>query len=187
MRMAFHKDNVTELLYRWQEGDESALSEVSSIVYAELERRARTYMRQERIGHTLETSALVNEVFLSLFDADVSFADRQHFYSLASRTMRRILVDHARSISRLKRGANGMKVTLNTELLSNKQDVSQFLSLNSALEKLVKLDNRKAKMLELETFVGLNIKQIAEIYALSVRTVERELKFSKAWIYKEMA
>ncbi|GAB2692024.1 hypothetical protein GCM10027170_24770 [Aliiglaciecola aliphaticivorans] len=101
--------------------------------------------------------------------------------------MRRILVDHARSISRLKRGANGMKVTLNTELLSNKQDVSQFLSLNSALEKLVKLDNRKAKMLELETFVGLNIKQIAEIYALSVRTVERELKFSKAWIYKEMA
>ncbi|MEP4890908.1 MAG: ECF-type sigma factor [Aliiglaciecola sp.] len=187
MRVALRKDNITELLYRWQEGDEGALSEVSSIVYAELERRARVYMRQERPGHTLETSALVNEVFLSLFDADVSFADRQHFYSLASRTMRRILVDHARSIGRVKRGANGMKVTLNTELLSGKQDISQFLSLNTAFEGLIKLDNRKAKILELETFAGLSIKQIADLYALSVRTVERELKFSKAWIYREMA
>ncbi|GAA6184011.1 MULTISPECIES: ECF-type sigma factor [Alteromonadaceae] len=186
MPVALHKGNITELLYQWQEGDENALSEVSSIVYAELKRRAKAHMRQERPGHTLETAALVNEVFLSLFDADVSFADRQHFYSLASRTMRRILVDHARSIGRLKRGANGMKITLNTEFLSAKQDVTQFLSLNSALEGLVKLDNRKANILELETFAGLSIQQIADLYALSVRTVERELKFSKAWICKEM-
>jgi len=187
MSVALRKDNITELLNQWQEGDQAAFAEVSNIVYGELERRARIYMRQERSGHTLETGALVNEVFLSLFDADVSFIDRQHFYSLASRTMRRILVDHARSVSRLKRGANAMKITLNTELLDAKQDISQFLSLNRALEGLIKLDDRKAKILELETFAGLSVQHIADLYALSVRTVERELKFSKAWVYREMA
>lgn len=187
MAQAVCKDNITELLWQWQDNNEAALASLSNIVYSELERRAKVYMRKERPDHTLETAALVNEVFLNLFDADVSFVDRQHFYALASRTMRRILVDHARSISRNKRGANALKVTLNTELIDGEQDISQFLSLNQALESLIKLDDRKAKMLELETFAGLSTGDIADLFSMSVRTIERELKFSKAWISKELA
>ncbi|MEP1448237.1 MAG: ECF-type sigma factor [Paraglaciecola sp.] len=181
------KENITELLDQWQNGDEAALASVSNLVYSELERRARVYMSRERAGHTLETAALVNEVFLNLFDADVSFVDRQHFYTLASRTMRRILVDHARSISRKKRGANALKITLNTQLNDAELDMTQFLSLHNALESLIVLDDRKAKILELETFAGLSIQHIADLYTVSVRTIERELKFSKAWVYRELA
>ncbi|GAC20657.1 ECF-type sigma factor [Paraglaciecola arctica] len=181
------KENITELLSHWQDGDEAAMTSISNIVYSELERRARIYMSRERAGHTLETAALVNEVFLSLFDANVSFVDRQHFYTLASRTMRRILVDHARSISSKKRGANALKITLNTELNDAGFDLSQFLSLHNALERLIELDERKAKILELDIFAGLNIQQIADLYGVSVRTIERELKFSKAWVYRELA
>tara|TARA_R110002167_G_C12481885_1_gene634679 strand:+ start:25 stop:603 length:579 start_codon:yes stop_codon:yes gene_type:complete len=181
------KENITELLSHWQDGDEAAMTSISNIVYSELERRARVYMSRERAGHTLETAALVNEVFLSLFDANVSFVDRQHFYTLASRTMRRILVDHARSISSKKRGANALKITLNTELNDAGFDLSQFLSLHNALERLIELDERKAKILELDIFAGLNIQQIADLYGVSVRTIERELKFSKAWVYRELA
>lgn len=180
------KENITELLSQWQEGDDAALASVSNLVYSELERRARVYMSRERAGHTLETAALVNEVFLSLFDADVSFVDRQHFYTLASRTMRRILVDHARSISRKKRGANALKITLNTQLNDSEMDLSQFLSLHNALEGLIVLDDRKAKILELETFAGLSAQRIADLYTVSVRTIERELKFSKAWVHREL-
>lgn len=187
MNEAACKDNITELLGQWQDGDDVALVNLSHIVYAELQRRAKVYMHNERSGHTLETAALVNEVFLNLFDADVNFADRQHFFALASRTMRRILVDHARNISCKKRGANALKITLNTDLIDSKQDVSEFLSLNQALEDLIKLDDRKAKILELETFAGLNANDIAGLFAVSVRTIERDLKFSKAWIFNELA
>jgi RNA polymerase sigma factor (TIGR02999 family) len=181
------KENITELLSHWQDGDEAAMVSISNMVYSELERRARIYMSRERAGHILETAALVNEVFLSLFDADVSFVDRQHFYTLASRTMRRILVDHARSISCMKRGANALRITLNTELNDTGLDLSQFLSLHNAFESLIELDDRKAKILELETFAGLSIQHIADLYKVSVRTIERELKFSKAWVYRELA
>lgn len=181
------KENITELLSHWQNGDKAAMMSISNIVYSELERRARVHMSRERAGHTLETSALVNEVFLNLFDADVSFVDRQHFYTLASRTMRRILVDHARGVSRMKRGANALKITLHTELSGSAMDLSQFLSLHNALERLVELDDRKATILELETFAGLSTQHIADLYKVSVRTIERDLKFSKAWVHREMA
>lgn len=187
MTEAAYRDNITELLGQWQEGDELALNALSNLVYSELERRAKVYMHKEHAGHTLEAAALVNEVFLNLFDADVDFTDRQHFFALASRTMRRILVDHARNASRKKRGAKPLKITLNTELIDSKQGVSQFLRLNQALEALIKLDDRKAKILELETFAGLSTQDIAELFSVSVRTIERELKFSKAWIANELA
>lgn len=181
------KDNITELLGQWQNADKDALDKLSMVVYGELKRRAKIYMHKERPGHTLETAALVNEVFLNLFDADVNFVDRQHFFALASRTMRRILVDHARNISCQKRGANVLKITLNTDLIDSKQGISQFLLLNQAFEALIKLDVRKAEILELETFAGLSTHDIAELLLVSVRTVERELKFSKAWISNELA
>ncbi|GAC32568.1 ECF-type sigma factor [Paraglaciecola polaris] len=179
--------NITELLHAWQSGSEQAFSDLSEQVYTELHRRAQKHMSQERAGHTLQATALVNEVFVDLLSIQLDFSDRAHFFRLASTMMRRILVDHARAQCAAKRGAGARHVTLLDWKVASGFQSHDVIELDAALSALAKLDKRKAEILELQFFAGSSVQDIAQFYEVSARTIERDGQFGKAWLHRELS
>lgn len=182
-----HRDEITRLLSEWQDGDGQALEQVSEIIYAELKRLARGHMAGERPGHTLQTTALVGEAYLRLMIADVAFEDRRHFMVVASRMMRRVLIDHARSRQAAKRGNAARAVTLDDATAATPAPAVGVLDLDDALNRLAVFDERKATILELQYFGGLPVAEVAEILESSKRTIEREATLARAWLQSELA
>lgn len=180
------KAEVTQLLASIREGDGNAVEKLTPLVYDELRRLAGRQMSGERSSHTLQATALVNEAYMRLVGADVPYQDRQHFFAVAARTMRRILVDHAKGKSRQKRGGDFAKVTLQEGLVSSPAPDSDLARLDDALNELEKQDERKAKIIELHFFGGLTYDELAEALEISPATVHRELRMAKAWLHREL-
>jgi RNA polymerase sigma factor (TIGR02999 family) len=183
--MAAITDEVTELLRSWSDGQQEALERLIPLVYAELRRLARGYMRGEREGHTLQTTALINEAFLRLIDwKNVSWQNRAHFFGVSAQLMRRILVDFARSRN-AKRGGDVSRVILDEALIPavSRTDV---VAVDDALKSLEALDLRKAKIVELRFFGGLSTEETAEFLKISTSTVEREWRLAKLWLVREL-
>ena len=179
---------VTQLLIAWGNGDQAALEQLLPLVYEELHRLARQYMRHERKDNTLQTSALVNEAYLRLVDQkNVKWQNRAHFFAIAAQIMRRILVDHARKRSYQKRGGNAMRVTLDETLMISDERAAEVVALDDALTSLADLDERKSKIVELRFFAGLSIEETAEILAVSPGTVMRDWTLAKAWLRRAIA
>ncbi len=177
---------VTRLLKRWQEGDHRALDELTPLVYTELKRLAERSMRSESARHTLQATALVNEAYLKLVDANVDWADRTHFFAVAARLMRRLLVDHARARLAEKRGAGRTHIELDERVHGDSTAAADLLDIDDMLVKLAAFDERKAQMIELHYFGGLTYEEIATALSVSPVTVHRDLKVGKAWLNKEM-
>lgn len=176
---------VTGLLQAWRRGDREALDRLIPLVHDELHRLAAGYMRGERPDHTLQTTALVNEAYLRLVDADVDWQDRAHFFAVAATTMRRILVDHARAKGRRKRA--GIKVSLDDAAVVTPDASDEMLALDEALTRLAERDERPARVVELHYFGGLTYDEIAEVVGVSAATVHRDLRLARAWLYREMS
>ena len=178
---------VTELLRAWSDGDDGALEQLTPLVEAELRRLARAYMRRERRGHTLQTTALVNEAFLRLTDARrVRWQDRAHFLGISARLMRRVLVDHARSRGYRKRGGGAQRVTLDEGLVTSPEPAVDVVALDRALEALAAVDVRKSRVIELRFFGGLSVEETAEVLHVSPDTVKRDWRLAKLWLLREL-
>ena len=177
---------ATLLLQAWRGGDRAALDRLLPVVYDELSRLARGALRGERPDHTLQTRGLVHEAYLRLLDADVPFQDRAHFMAVAARTMRRVLVDHARARRRDKRGGGAARVDLDRIDLAAPEAGLDVLDLHDALERLAAFDSRKSSIVELHYFGGLSYDETAEAIGVSAATVDRELRLAKAWLRVEM-
>jgi RNA polymerase sigma factor (TIGR02999 family) len=179
---------VTRLLERWREGDPDVLENLIPLVYGQLHRIAEGYMRREREDHTLQPTALVNEVYMRLLSQrKVTWHDRGHFYTFAARIMRNILKDHARAHLAERRGGPGaIRLPLSDELAWVGTSSAEILDLNRALDRLEKLDPRKAHLIELRFFLALTLEETAEVLSISLSTAERDLKFSRSWLYQEL-
>lgn len=175
--------DLTILLGQWRDGDLQAEQQLSMLVQDKLHQLAANYMRQERPGHTLQATALVNEAFISLMQAEVTYQDRLHFFRLAGNIMRRILVDHARARNATKRGDGSLHITLTDEALGV-DDSSSIINLHRAMTALAELDQQKADILDLQFFAGLSPEQIGELYGVSGKTIERSSKLAKAFIHQ---
>ena len=185
--MAEPESDVTLLLNAWRAGDPDALERLTPMVYQELRRLAHGYMRGERANHMLQTTALVHEAYLRLVDLELGFQDRVHFFAVAARLMRRVLVDLARERSAAKRGGEAVVLPLEEELVgAAKVPGSDILALDLALEELAGFDRRKARVVELRIFGGLTIDETAEVLEVSHATVERDLKLAKAWLARHL-
>lgn len=181
--------NITSLLIEWKDGNQSALTELVPLVYDELHRQAARYLRKEDPGHTLQATALINEAYLRLIDqTQVDWQDRNHFFAIASTTMRRVLVDHARSRGREKRGAGAVHVPIEDALnvVPEKAGVD-LIAVDDALCRLEKLDPRQAKVVELRYFCGLSIEETASVLDLSTSTIRSEWTLAKAWLRSELS
>jgi RNA polymerase sigma factor (TIGR02999 family) len=179
---------VTQLLLAWKGGDDAALERLIPIVYEELRQTARRYMRRERPGHTLQTTALVNEVYLRLVDADrIGWQNRAHFLAVSAQLMRRVLVDFARRRQQLKRGGRFEQVTLDEPLIIAPGRDVDLLALDEALEALAKISHRQAQVIELRYFAGLSEDETAEALGVAVRTVRRDWSLARAWLYRQLA
>jgi RNA polymerase sigma-70 factor (ECF subfamily) len=178
---------VTQLLVAWSEGNEAALEQLLPLVYEELRRLARHYMRREHPGHTLQTTALVNEAYVKLVDQKhVRWQNRAHFFAISAQLMRRILVDHARSHQYAKRGGGAQKVSLDTVAVVGNEKAAELVALDDALKSLAVIDERKSRIVEMRFFGGLNVEETAEALNTSSRTVMREWSVAKAWLYREL-
>jgi len=178
---------VTQLLANWSQGDPTALEKLIPLVYKELRHLAHRYMEGQRPNHTLQTTALVNEAYLRLADqTNPNFTNRSHFFAVAAKAMRQILVDYAKAQQSQKRGEGASKVELNEAALISPEQTSAILDVDEALEKLAVLDSRKAHVVELRYFGGLNQDEIAEVLKISVVTVRRDWVFARAWLYTEL-
>src|SRR5258707_731660 len=171
---------VTQLLQEWREGNKQAVEDLMPLVYNQLRVLAGRFMQSERPDHTLRATALVNEAFLRLVHADVPWEDRVHFFAVAARVMRRILVDHAKANRRIKRGSGGGKVSLDEALVVSAEPSEGLLELNDAMERLATFDKRKSELVELLFFGGLTYDEAAGALQISPATVHRELKLAKA-------
>ena len=178
--------NVTEMLLDWRGGNEQALQQLMPLVYDELRRLANRYMKSERRGHTLQATALVNEAYIRLVDMKVSWQDRAHFFAVAARLMRRLLVDHARGHNRAKREGEVAKVSLDDVIEVSSSPASNVIAVDEALTRLAEFDPRKSEILELRFFGGLNNDEVAEALGVSRATVQRDLRFVKAWLNREL-
>lgn len=180
--------DVTQLLVAWTGGDQAARDQLMSVVYEELHRVARRYMRRESPGHTLQTSALVNEAFLRLVDQrDVQWQNRAHFFGIAAQMMRRILVDYARSRSYAKRGGGARAISLDEGLIVSDERNAEVVAVHEALEEMAKFDARKAQVVELRFFGGLSIDETAELLGVSTATVRSDWTTAKAWLRREIS
>lgn len=178
---------VTDLLEGWRSGDEGALEELTPLVYQELRRLAARHMRSERSDHTLQATALVNEAFVRLMGADVSWQDRTHFYAVAARLMRRILTDYAKARRSDKRGGGRRPVTLqDARVADDTAAASKITDIDDALLRLAAFDPRKSDVLVLHYFGGLTYDEMAEALQISAATVHRELRMGKAWLRNEL-
>jgi RNA polymerase sigma factor (TIGR02999 family) len=181
------QQRVTDLLVRWSQGDDAALAELTPLVYEELRRLAHHHMGGQRPNHTLQTTALINEVYLRLADqTDPRWQNRAHFFAVAARAMRQILVSYARSQQAQKRGRGAIKVELDEAALVSPEESKEIVDLHEALETLATLDSRKAQVVELKYFAGLTYDEIAEVLKVSRITVRRDWEFAKVWLYTEL-
>jgi len=182
------RQEVTQLLGEWSGGDDGALEKLVPLVQSELHRLAHHYMSRERAGHTLQTTAILNEAYLRLVDdTKPVWQGRSHFIAAAAQMMRHIMLDHARKHQSLKRGAGALKVTLDEAALVTETRSQELLDLDEALERLAAQDARKSQIVELRYFGGLTVEETAEFLKLSQRTVEREWTAAKAWLYRELS
>ena len=179
--------DATQLLRAWSEGDEEALNELVPLVEKELHRLACAYMLRERQGHTLQATALVNEVFLRLaHTSNPRWQDRAHFVGVAARLMRRVLVDHARSRGYRKRGGGVLRVPLDQVPLITPEPKVDVLAVDRALEAFAKIDPRKSQVVELRFFGGLSVEETAEVLGISEETVKRDWRVAKLWLAREL-
>jgi RNA polymerase sigma-70 factor (ECF subfamily) len=180
--------DVTGLLRAWSAGDRSALDRLAPILHAELKRIARRYMVRERQDHTLQPTALVNEAFLRLINSqEVQWQDRAHFFALSAKMMRRILVDSAVARGTGKRGGSVQRVSLEDAMIVSPERDAEVVKLDEALEELTRIDPRKAQVVELHFFAGLDFDEIAAVLKVSRRTIVRDWSVSKAWLAREMS
>jgi RNA polymerase sigma-70 factor (ECF subfamily) len=178
---------VTALLQAWGQGDEDALGRLVPLVHEELHRIARHFMAGERAGHSLQATALVNEAYLRLIDAQqVRWQDRAHFLAMSARMMRRILVDHARSRNYQKRGGDAVRVTFEEFEIPGREPGRDLAALDDALEALSAVDARKGRVVEMRFFGGLSVEETAAVLGVSPETVMRDWKFAKAWLLREL-
>jgi RNA polymerase sigma-70 factor, ECF subfamily len=178
---------ITQLLLAWSDGDQVALEKLTPLVYAELRRLAKGYMFGERPGHTLQTTALINEAYLRLIDwKSVRWQGRAHFFGVAAQLMRRILVDFARARHYAKRGGAAQQVSLDEAVTIHEDRSAEIIALDEALKSLAEIDPRKSQIVELRFFGGLSAKETAEALKVSQRTVEREWSSARAWLYREL-
>ncbi len=179
---------ITEWLTSWSNGDRTALDKLTPLVYRELHRLARHYMRGESSGHTLQTTALVNEAYLRLIDTDrMRWQNRAHFYGVAAQLMRRILVDFARSRGSLKQGGGAELVSLDGALVVDKKSEAALVELDQALTALARLDERQSKVVELRFFGGLTEVEISEVLQVSPRTVSSDWGMARSWLMRELS
>ena len=185
--MAIESDRVTVLLRKWSEGDESALEQLTPLVYDELHRLAHQHMRREKVGHILQTSALVNEAYLRLVDQPrIQWESRAHFFGIAARLMRRILVDDARMRNSAKRGGSLIQVPLDDVKNLAQEQAANVIAVDDALKKLEGLDARQSQIVELRFFGGLSIEETGKVLNVSPGTVMRDWTFARAWLKTEM-
>jgi RNA polymerase sigma factor (TIGR02999 family) len=178
---------ITQLLLAWGRGEQAALDQLTPLVYDELRRLAHRYMRREHPGHTLQTSALVNEVYLRLIDSShVRWQNRVHFFAVSAQLMRRILVDFARSRHNLKRGGGVRQVSLDEALLVSNESSTDLVALDDALKALASLDARQSQVVELRFFGGLSVEETAEVLHVSEGTVRRDWSLARAWLHREL-
>jgi RNA polymerase sigma-70 factor (ECF subfamily) len=178
---------VTALLRAWSAGDEGALGALLPLVEAELRRLARAYMARERMGHTLQATALVNEAFMRLIDArQVQWQDRAHFLGISARLMRRVLVDHARTRDARKRGDGEYKVALDENIAAPDAPGVDLVDLDRALDALAALDERKSRVIEMRFFGGMSVEETAEVLHVSTDTVKRDWRLAKLWLLREL-
>ena len=178
---------MTQLLAAWSDGDREALDRLLPLVEGELHRLAHHYMNRERAGHTLQTTALVNEAYLRLIDQrEVRWQNRAHFFAIAAQMMRRILIDHARKHAVAKRGGGARKVSLAEVALLTDERADELVALDEALKVLARIDERKARVVELRYFGGMNVEETAEVLKLSPDTVTREWRRARAWLHREI-
>lgn len=179
---------ITRLLVDWRNGDEAALEQLIPLVHDELRRLARRHMAHERVGHTLQATALVNEAYMRLIDVkQMKWQDRAHFFAMSSRLMRRILVDFARAKGYQKRGGGAHKVSLDEALVVSQEPGHDLVALDDALTALGAFDARKALVVEMRFFGGLSVQETAEALQVSVDTVMRDWKLAKAWLTRELS
>ncbi|HEU4431794.1 MAG TPA: sigma-70 family RNA polymerase sigma factor [Pyrinomonadaceae bacterium] len=179
---------ITQLLAAWREGNQAALDELYPLVYDELHRLARRYMSRERKGHTLQTTALINEAYVRLVDQrNVQWANRSHFFAISAQIMRRILIDHARRHAYAKRGGGARQVSLDETATVIHEDLAEFLRLDEALKSLAELDPRRSQVVELKYFGGLNNDEIAGVLKISKNTVIRDWNMARAWLHSQLA
>src|ERR1700687_2282560 len=179
---------ITGLLQAWRQGDEHALEKLTPQVYRELHRAAKRCMKGERDGHTLQTTALINELYLKLTDLkEVDWQNRAHFFALCARQMRRILTDQARARQSHKRGRGAQPISLDAAPIVSRQPQREVLAIDDALKTLAKVDSRKSQVVELRFFGGLNVEETAEVLKVSPDTVVRDWKLAKAWLLRELS
>jgi RNA polymerase sigma factor (TIGR02999 family) len=178
---------VTRLLLAWGDGEKAAFDKLVPLVHGELRRIARRYMIGERKGHTLQTTALVNEAYLRLVDSQkVNWQNRAHFFAISAQLMRRVLVDYARSRAYQKRGGGAFKVTLDEAMIGPEEPGQDLVSLDDALQALAEIDSRKSQVVELRFFGGLSVEETAEVLKVSQDTVLRDWRLAKSWLRREM-
>lgn len=182
------QEEITQLLVAWGEGDKQAFDRLMPYVYGELRRLAHAYMRRQRTDHTLQTTALVNEAYMRLIDSSqIRWQDRNHFFAMSARLMRRILVDFARAKNAQKRGGGDHKVTLDEEMPVEERKEADLLALDEALTRLAEMDERQSRIVELKYFGGLTEEEIADFLEISARTVRRDWSVARAWLYRELS
>ena len=179
-------DSVTRLLQGWTDGDRAARDHLIAVVYDELRRIARRYLRNEHAGHTLQATALVNEAYLRLIDQETPWRNRAHFFAIAAQIMRRILVDHARARGSAKRGGGHGRTTLSDVVDQGAQRDIDVIALDQALSTLAELDPRQGSIVELRYFGGLTIRETAEVLGVSHTIIEREWSLARAWLRREL-
>ncbi|HYR77990.1 MAG TPA: sigma-70 family RNA polymerase sigma factor [Pyrinomonadaceae bacterium] len=179
---------ITELLQAWNRGDDGALERLMPLVDRELRRLAHSYMSGERVGHTLQTTALINEALIRFIEADnITWDSRSHFYSIVAKRMRQILVEHARTQLAAKRGKRPERVDTSVALRLSTEQSEELLVLDAALNKLAEVDERKAKVVEYRYFGGFTESEVAEMLDVSLGTVEREWRLARSWLRRETA
>jgi RNA polymerase sigma-70 factor (ECF subfamily) len=186
MEFSSRNSPMTQLLRQWSGGDKSALDQLMPVVYDQLHRLASRCLRSERPDHTLRATALVNEAYLRLIDADVAWQDRIHFFAVSARLLRRILVDHAKASKRQKRGGGVDVITFDEAVIVGPESPAALLELDAALERLAAQDQRKSEIVELLCFGGLTYDETAAALKISPATVHREIKLAKAWLHREL-
>jgi RNA polymerase sigma factor (TIGR02999 family) len=181
-------ENVTQLLIDWGKGDKEALDELMPLVYEELRRQAARYLRHERVGHTLQTTALIHEAYVRLVDQrNVHWQNRAHFFGIAAQMMRRILVDHARTKKRAKRGGSDIRISFTEAALKTPAQDLDIVALDEALERLAEIDEQQSRIVELRFFSGLTVEETAEVLSISTATVKRDWSMAKAWLHREIS
>lgn len=180
-----HSEQITDLLQSWQAGNSASLNELMSIIYNQLHQRAQYFLKKEKSNHTLQPTALVHEAFEKLISVKVSMSDRAHLLAVCSKIMRQVLIDHARANSRLKRRRIELQSDGDTQIEVHGEYLD-LLSIDTIMSNLEKLDAQKSKLAELHYFGGLTIEESSNVLGISLRTAERELRFTRSWIQTEL-